>query len=453
MKNKKITVKWAKKIAVPLSVIFLFTGCQIVDLTDIELPMHNSDLTVNTLENDDNSPSHILPNNEAFFMDKKPYVSNEAQFWINNYEQKNGEGSSQKILLSTEEIKFLNQKIINDCPTVVNIADIPNEISGDDLRSMISHAKIPHGDRYDLNGTLITDYNKDAIKNNRNLDNIKETVNVKPAIISKRCNLQSFPTETTFFSYNDTHYNAIQETELIVGMPVWILHQSRDEKYLFVQSYHYTGWINRESAAICDIDTFTKWVKPEKYITVTTKRISVDNITLDMGTILPYISENNTDFYVQLPQTDKNGMLSFKQIYLSKESAVYMNLDYTIENVYAQAFAFLGEDYDWGGERGGVDCSGFICAVFRSFGIQLPRNTSEQSVYMGIEKKLLPENSVQILDDLKFPSTIHRPGHVMLYLGSNDGKYYVIHSPEAGKKVSVMEMDLPGNFTSAREIH
>ena len=41
---------------------------------------------------------------------------------------------------------------------------------------------------------------------------------------------------------------------------------------------------------------------------------------------------------------------------------------------------FLGERYGWGHRYNGRDCSGFVSEVYQSMGVQLPRNTSDQSV-------------------------------------------------------------------------
>ena len=112
-----------------------------------------------------------------------------------------------------------------------------------------------------------------------------------------------------------------------------------------------------------------------------------------------------------------------------------------MENYYRQAFLYLGTYYGWGGSSGGVDCSGFVCAVFRTFGIYLPRNTGEQSKYAG---KLLPltENPSGVLDTVRKPAAVYRPGHVMLYLGKKDGTHYIIHAPQGGEQVCVAELSM-----------
>ena len=52
-------------------------------------------------------------------------------------------------------------------------------------------------------------------------------------------------------------------------------------------------------------------------------------------------------------------------------------------NLLRQGFKFLGERYGWGHSYNARDCSGFVSEVYRSFGVQLPRNTRDQAVTPG----------------------------------------------------------------------
>ena len=174
-----------------------------------------------------------------------------------------------------------------------------------------------------------------------------------------------------------------------------------------------------------------------------------------MGAFLPYVSENDTHFKVQLPIRDKDGNLSFSTAEVSRDAAVFERLPYTAELFFSQAHKYLGTDYGWGGADGGVDCSGFICSVFRSFGIYLPRNTSEQRLFSGRKTVLSGKTNdeiLSILSELKAPAAIHRPGHVMIFLGIKDNIPYVIHAPQGGEKVSVMALVYTANLESVSEI-
>ncbi len=96
------------------------------------------------------------------------------------------------------------------------------------------------------------------------------------------------------------------------------------------------------------------------------------------------------------------------------------------------AFArrFLGVPYRWGGTGGGrFDCSGFIYALFRQFGIPLPRTSFEM---FGVGR---PVSLAELAPgDLVFFTT-YRPGpsHVGIYLGGG----VFIHASSAGGRVRI----------------
>jgi hypothetical protein len=70
--------------------------------------------------------------------------------------------------------------------------------------------------------------------------------------------------------------------------------------------------------------------------------------------------------------------------------------------------------------------------LFRTFGILMPRNSKEQA-RVGVDPGSLegkPVKEKQRLLDQSIPlaTTVRLPGHIMLYLGKDKGRHYVIHS-------------------------
>ena len=61
-------------------------------------------------------------------------------------------------------------------------------------------------------------------------------------------------------------------------------------------------------------------------------------------------------------------------------------LPLTRANLLRQGFKFLGERYGWGHSYNARDCSGFVSDVYRSFGVQLPRNTRDQAVSPALNR-------------------------------------------------------------------
>lgn len=369
-------------------------------------------------------------------------VSSEAMEWVNWYETTYGSGSADQILLNREDILRWNRQMSDDTPTMRNMAALPSELSGTDVRKMIESYELPAGERYADGHTLITSAMREEVYANRNLDKIPETVEIRRAIITIRADLKKFPTALTFHTSGDTYYDGLQETELIAGFPIAVLHTSTDGKFVFVLSYHYNGWIPAKNAAYCTTEEYRLFAEPEDYVTVLAKMTECGGVRLDMGAVLPYAGETADSYTVRIPKRHpETGMLTLEDAEISKNHAVRGTLDYTMKNYYRQAFLYLGTDYGWGGANGGVDCSGFVGAVFRTFGLYLPRNTGEQSKHAGMVISLADDPS-GVLDTINQPAAVYRPGHVMLYLGKRDGRHTIIHAPQSGEKVCVAELSM-----------
>lgn len=116
-----------------------------------------------------------------------------------------------------------------------------------------------------------------------------------------------------------------------------------------------------------------------------------------------------------------------------------------------QATRLIGTRYKYGGNspRTGFDCSGYVRYVFRdALDLDLPR-TSVEMAQAGRKIK------VQALQpgDLVFYNTLRRPfSHVGIYLGNNR----FVHSPKAGDRVRVEDMELDywrNRFNGARRFH
>ena len=379
-------------------------------------------------------------------------VSSDAAEWIERYEALFGEGSADRIILSAEEIGAYNARMTESCPTLVDIKSIPDTVDGESLKNRIAAHAFPSGDKFDRGGSRIDDEMRQAILSNRALDEIGAEAEVIPGIVTARCDMRSFPTSLGFYEGGDTFYSKIQQTELIVGMPVWILHRSADGGFFYVQSYYYEGWISASAAAVCDRDTFDSFCSPEVFVTVTSSRADAGHTTLDMGVTLPCVAESEDTYTAVLPMREAGGVCKSAQIELPKTDAYPGYLPYTMRNYYAQAFAYLGTQYGWGGADGGIDCSGFVCAVFRTFGIMLPRDTREQKDYAGevtYTDGYSPEDKDSLLGSLTSPAALFSPGHVMLYLGRSwDGSHYVIHAPKGGDYVKVAVFDINRQLTS-----
>ena len=369
--------------------------------------------------------------------------------WAALYEERFGPGSADEPLLDGAGIDAYNAVMTSSCPTMPDLASYPSYVSGGSVVNMILSYDLPEGYNYTKNGAWIGEDEKETILSNRAISEIPETVEVRFAVVTARCDLKSFPMADGFYPYGNPGFNRAQETELSVGMPAAVLHRSADGIYLFVQAYHYAGWIPAWACAYCGPETFRQFVlrSPEDGVTVTSAGVTANGVRLDMGVWLPRIGESGDGYEVLLPVRGSDGTYAETVAVLPTADAVPGRLPYTMRNFYEQAFRYLGTPYGWGGADGGVDCSGFVGAVMRSFGILIPRNTTEQRFYSGTSSDISVMSAGDRLARFassRFPVALHRQGHVMLYLGESDGLLWIVHAQGIGQPVCVASLD-PGS--------
>ena len=95
-----------------------------------------------------------------------------------------------------------------------------------------------------------------------------------------------------------------------------------------------------------------------------------------------------------------------------------MTLTPTLESLLREADSWIGTPYLYGGnDRNGVDCSGFVCQVFRnSVGLSLPRTSREQHKYCREIGRESLEPGDLVFFTIRGGSTV---GHVGIYIGDD----------------------------------
>ncbi|MBE6541644.1 MAG: hypothetical protein E7672_04275 [Ruminococcaceae bacterium] len=447
--------KKAKTALLFLSVgfcLFFLVSCTMMEFRDPEGEVETVDLTISPDDPSTPVENIYFPYSEGL---DDYFIHEEAQSWADNYELLHGYRTSKELIMSVSDIDNRNMNVINECHTLWDMSAYPPNISGQDVRTLILSYSIPYGNKFDTDGNQITQDILSSIDSNRNVDEIPETVDVKYAVVTQRTDLKNIPTDLGLFNSGDKYYNLTQETEIVIGTPVAVLHTSSDADYVFIQAYNYYGWIRRDHVAFASREKYSDYFTEGNYVTVVKKHIFSNDVRVDMGVRLPYVSEDQTDYTVLLPSGDENGDLCFVESKISKADSVFGSLPYTMLNFYNQAFEFLDVEYGWGGADGGVDCSGYVVSVFRTFGFVLPRNTGELRDYFGNSSNIYglnAETADSLMKNLKHPAAIHSSGHIMLYLGKKDGLHYVIHAPSGGEKVNVTSISIPGNLISVSEL-
>jgi cell wall-associated NlpC family hydrolase len=108
---------------------------------------------------------------------------------------------------------------------------------------------------------------------------------------------------------------------------------------------------------------------------------------------------------------------------------------------------FVGIPYRWGGENvvDGMDCSGFVRAVYNLCGINIPRTSGEQ---FKVGEKVDRENLADG-DLVFFGSSADKINHVGIYVGG--GRF--VHAPRRGDEIKISTIDekyFAGRFIGAK---
>ncbi|MBU0478460.1 SH3 domain-containing protein [bacterium] len=351
-------------------------------------------------------------------------------YWISKID------NPDKVIMSTEEIEKFNETNRKRERILEKVIQIDNIMSGKQLSGNIlnSSKRIQREKWYTTDNVRVDNLFFEAIYRNIDPNKIPDKVDIKFGLTLRRTNLRVLPTDEIIMSRKNNHdFDRFKDSAIDVGQPLALLWETRDKKWAYVKTEITSGWIHAEDIAISDNkNDIIEYRKAQEFVVVTGNKIDIFSDSecknfLDsaqMGTHFPLMSSSKKEYFtITFPAANKRNKLSFRKAYIPAYEDVHTGyVPYTKRNAINQAFKLLHAPYGWGGMKGERDCSRFIMDIFACFGIRMPRNSSWQAK-MGREiagfdrfKNLPPGISI-----------LYMPGHIMLYLGEDNGNYYVIH--------------------------
>ena len=354
--------------------------------------------------------------------------------------------SGEAVFVPTADLDMLNLQIRQkSANTIVDLANYPekvyvqwmtNKITATQKTGKFDGNEVPKLFR---NGAPLTEFSFTQAKKNCGLDALPAVCVVRYALTTDRTNLRLLPDDTGWFTgETDTHYDQLQATAIDPGEPVIVLIESQDKEFVFVETRTYAGWIKPSALAFTDKATWMKYVAPQNYLTVIASRKTIPQgkAFYQMGGRVllraPDLQKDGS-WAVNIPTADANGILIEQGLNIPNDKFVVKGvLACSENNLIRQAFRFLGEGYGWGGMENNVDCSAFVQDVYRSVGIELPRDADKQEKAMARSislKNMTREQRLEILKKSKPGSLLFTSGHVMMYLGTDDnGEPLIIHA-------------------------
>jgi cell wall-associated NlpC family hydrolase len=377
-----------------------------------------------------------------------------ADYWIARIPD------AQAVRMTPAQIAALNARLYAEDPSMHALAALPANWDRSTVLGWIGKlSSVPSRPLYLADGTLASADWLGSLQQALALDQVPETQPTRFGMVVRRASLRTFPDATRVFTDPQDHdIDRFQESALFPGTPVAIVHRSRDGRWLFVLAPNYAAWIDAQAVAEgtrAQVLGYA-WKQPVRVITGASARTvytpedaRVSALTLEMGQRLPVaevppgavVNGQNayTAWPLLLPVRNADASLAFVPALLPKVAdSQAQPLPFTRANLLRQAFKFLGERYGWGHDYEARDCSGFVAEVYRSVGIELPRNTGDQARSPALTSRIAftaddtRAARERVLATVKPGDLLYIPGHLMMVLGRVGGRLYVIHDIEGG---------------------
>ncbi|MFC1607802.1 SH3 domain-containing protein [Candidatus Latescibacterota bacterium] len=381
---------------------------------------------------------------------------NDPEFWINRIDD------PDRIIIPEVSIPFFNREIAlraigDDHPYAKNIARIEKDGSvfnrlnplgvgpvypTGSIRSRLNEniSRLEKKTYYDRWALPLTDEKKSAIVEELNLDALPSTQTPKKALVIGHTSVRLYPTDEPGYLMK-IYLDDFNVTSIDIGMAAAVLHESKSGAFLFVMTPVAWGWVRSVDVAYAPEADIRTYQNMDRFITVTGHKIplyaesgfATHSGYLYMGERLPIRGESADGYRVNVPVRRFDGSLAYEEGHLRKSDMVHDGwLPFTKRNAVTVAFRLLGRQYGWHDSWDERDCGGIMRVIFGCFGMELPRYWSYQqaclkhAAFVG-DIKDIDEKNRQLADmpaGITFTGTT---GHIGLYLGSVDGKPYVLH--------------------------
>lgn len=371
------------------------------------------------------------------------------EFWVRRAD------APDRLMMSGVARRAQNERLLRSDPSMHDLTQLPAMLAAAQVKAWIEQrSNIPSGTLYDEHGQPIPDSQRGRWMDSLALDRIPAGQATRYGLVVQRAPLRTFPTDTRVFNrLGDTDIDRFQETAEFPGTPVVIAHTSGDGEWLFVVSPRYAAWVHKRYIAegsrsmvmgYGDTSQARVVTGATVHTVYTPERPALSQLELDMGSRLPLSRRADSDepvngqhayasYVLQMPVRDRNGQLALTEALLPRSvDSAPDYLPMTPANLIRQSFKFLGERYGWGHDYDGRDCSGFTSEVYRSLGVELPRNTGDQARSPALNGQAFTatdthEARLRVVMSLQIGDLIYIPGHVMMVIGRIDGQPYVIH--------------------------
>ena len=288
------------------------------------------------------------------------------------------------------------------------------------------------------------------------------TVN-KQAITLTHVNLRAMPTMKPVLldpakAGEGFPFDYLQNSTIAANKPLFISHYSQDGKWAFVESSFAYGWVKTRDIAIIEKKYTDEWQKAKQMFVVKEgiSLYSEDNHFLfktRIGMMFALVDEDDASYRVLAIGKYKHNKPLYETTRISKDVLSQGIVTFSSKHITKILKEVATKNYGWGGIYGQRDCSSTLRDFFAPFGVWLPRNSYQQS-QMGEPlslEKLTSEQKIQTIKEkaIPFRTLLYKRGHIVLYVGTYDGKIIVFQNVWG---VKTLHEGVEGRFIIGRPV-
>ncbi len=322
--------------------------------------------------------------------------------------------------------------------------DLTETLPGDSLKVWFGQLKdwLSSRDFYDGRNAIYSEQMRQDLIRDMNEGSIPATIMRRWGIVVNHTNLRFYPTDVPGYSDTRVEMDLFQETSLLSGNAVAVLHESASGDFVYVESHLARGWAPAENIALGSKGQVRKLAEEKNFVMATADKVPIygdakhRNFSrfLYFAATMPLAKKTANGYVLNMPYRKPDGSIGIAPGYMRPEADVHIGyLPYTKRNVITQIFKLLNTHYGWIDQHNKRACSGTQRVLLQCFGIQvgaypsiiLP--ASDHIVYY--DQKMNVEEKTKAVEQLEPIITMAgNAGHIVLLLGkARNGKLYFMH--------------------------
>ena len=260
----------------------------------------------------------------------------------------------------------------------------------------------------------------------------------RSGVVIKPSFIRVLPTIRPFYETPDDYpFDHLQFAEIKPNDPIRILHATKDGSWLYIETSYANGWVEPDAVRFADEPLQKRMINATQVVIVrdfSVMQTEQGNVLPQpkIGTLYPLVQEEPDHWLVDVAVAGDGQRADITTARIAKSDARRHPLPFTPEAVTLIGNELLKTPYGWGELYRNRDCSATTRDFFLAFGIWLPRNSLQQitsgpSVPLA---HLSSANKEELIRELGVPfrTLVHQKGHIMLYIGLNEGKPVILHT-------------------------